>query len=98
MKVLETRTRDGLKTRRIELPDGRRTLTIELPATVVRALGMGKVKAELAKWQRGEVIRARKARMVQLIREGVKPTAIADELGVTEQAVRERRKKLNAAA
>lgn len=96
MKVLETRTvQPGLKRRRYELPDGRRVTTYEVPATVLKALGMKRVREELQAWARGDAARARVALIEQRLREGVKPTAIAHEVGVTEQRVRQVRTRLS---
>lgn len=94
-RVLDTRrTPEGLKRRRYELPDGRRVVTVELPLTVVRAIGMTKIRQHLDAWQRGEELRARGALIDQRIREGVKPEAIAHEFGVTSAAVRMRRQRM----
>lgn len=99
MKCLETRTRkDGIKTRRYELEDGRRITTLELPVTVLKGIGMKRVQEFMEIWQRGELQRtgshARRQRIEALLRERVKPTAIADEVGVTEQRVRQIRKEM----
>jgi DNA-binding NarL/FixJ family response regulator len=93
MKCLETRKRNGMTHRRYQLADGRRLSTVELPATVLRAFSRKQVAEAMAKWERGEALRARQARMKKLIAQGVKPTAIAHELGITEQAVRMARKQ-----
>jgi len=49
-------------------------------------------------WQRGEKQRtgsyARRQRIEELLRERVKPLAIADEIGVTETRVRQIRKEM----
>lgn len=99
MRCLETRTRaDGIKSRRYELEDGRRITTLELPATVVKALGVGRVREYMETWQRGEKQRAevhkRRERIEWLLHQKVKPTAIAHEVGVTEERVRQIRKEL----
>jgi hypothetical protein len=99
MKCLETRTRaDGIKTRRYELEDGRRVTTLELPVTVIKAIGLKRVQEFMGIWQRGEKQRteshARRQRIEELLRENVKPTAIAHEVGVTEQRVRQIRKEM----
>lgn len=99
MKCLETRTRaDGMKSRRYELEDGRRITTLELPVTVLKGIGMKRVQEFMEIWQRGEgqraVTHARRQRIEELLRERVKPTAIADEVGVTEQRVRQIRKEM----
>lgn len=95
MKCLETRTRtDGIRTRRYELEDGRRLTMYEVPATVLRAVGIGKVQQAMEIWQRGEAQRSRKQRIIELLEQGIKPTAIAHEVGVTDQRVRQIRKEL----
>jgi protein-disulfide isomerase-like protein with CxxC motif len=95
MKCLETRVRaDGIKMRRYELEDGRRTTTFELPASVVKAIGLKRVQEFMEIWQRGEKQRSRRQRIEELLRERVKPTAIAHEVGCTDQRVRQIRKKM----
>lgn len=99
MKCLETRTRaDGIKSRRYELDDGRRITMLELPATVIKGIGMKRVQELMATWQRGERQRAnggaRRQRIEELLRERVKPLAIADEVGVTDTRVRQIRKEM----
>jgi hypothetical protein len=99
MKCLETRARaDGIKTRRYELDDGRRVTTLELPASVVKAIGLKRVQEFMGIWQRGEKQRtethARRQRIEELLRQRVKPTAIAHEVGCTDQRVRQIRKEM----
>lgn len=99
MKILETRTRaDGMRARRYELPDGRRLTTFELPASVIKALGQARVREYLEAWSRGERRRAqahaRRMRIEELLRERVKPLAIAHEVGVSDQRVRQIRKEM----
>lgn len=95
MKCLSTRIGvDGLKRRRYLLEDGRRLTTLELPATVVAALGMSKARMHLAAWRRGEEQRARAQRIKALLEAGWKAVAIAREVGVSEAAVRQHRAKL----
>jgi hypothetical protein len=99
MKCLETRTRaDGMKSRRYELEDGRRITTLELPATVIKSISIKRVQEFMETWQRGEKQRtnrhARRQRIEELLRERVKPLAIADEVGVTETRVRQIRKEM----
>lgn len=102
MKCLETRVRaDGIRTRRYELTDGRRITTMELPATVVKAIGANQASKYMAIWQRGEIKRAqthlRRQRVEELLRQGIKPTAVAHEVGITEERVRQIRKEMNLA-
>ena len=95
MKCLETRTRaDGIKSRRYELEDGRRMTTLELPVTVIKSIGLKRVQEFMETWQRGEMQRSRRQRIEELLRERVKPLAIADEVGVTETRVRQIRKEM----
>lgn len=99
-RVLETRTLGpGVKRRRYERSDGSRYTTVEVPLTVLRSLGGAKrLEETVAAWHRGEQSRAvsktRRARIETLLRQGVKPTAIAHEVGVSEQRVRQIRKSL----
>lgn len=99
MKCLETRTRpDGIKARRYQLDDGRRITTFELPATVIKGIGLKRVQEFMAIWQRGEKARTetktRRQRIVEMLEQNIKPTAIAHEVGVTDQRVRQIRKEL----
>lgn len=87
----------GLVFRRYRLADGRTFETYEVPATAVRALGMRRIHDALDIWCRGEVKRAQSAKLLAAITErladGVKPLAIADELGCSEAYVRQVRKR-----
>ena len=99
MKCLETRTRsDGIKSRRYQLEDGRRITTFEQPATVIKGIGLKRVQEFMAIWQRGEQQRGeshdRRQRIVEMLQQGIKPTAIAHEVGVTDQRVRQIRKEM----
>ncbi len=88
----------GLTFRRYTLPDGRVVETYELPATVVRSLGMARAHKHLDTWRRGEAYRAASAELLAAITERlserVKPLAIADELGCSEAYVRMVRARL----
>jgi hypothetical protein len=76
--VLDTRTRDGLKWRRLRTPAGRTYWTVEVPETVLRSVAtQSQVAARLARWQSGEAKRERIAEIARLAVEGVKPDAIA---------------------
>ena len=94
-RVLETRTiAQGMKRRRYERADGSRYNTVEVPLTVLRGVSSARqVEEALAKWHRGEAARGlalkRQARAEELLRAGVKPTAIAHELGVSDARVRQ---------
>jgi len=96
MKCLETRQRNGMKWRRYRTDDGRTVTTFELPEAVLSAFSRKRLELQLAAWRRGEAQRERRQKMLALIRAGVKPTAIASELGMTEQNVRIARKALSA--
>jgi hypothetical protein len=96
MKVIDSReVEPGMRRRRYDTGIQRFT-TIELPVTVLKAIGMGRVRDALKMWQRGEAQRAqaRKLREDVAQRHGIKPTAVAHELGVTEARVRQIRKEL----
>lgn len=99
MKCLETRTRpDGIKARRYQLDDGRRITTFELPATVIKGIGLKRVQEFMEIWQRGEKARSqahsRRQRIEAMLAKNIKPTAIAHEVGVTEERVRQIRKEM----
>lgn len=99
-RVLETReVVPGVKRRRYARSDGSRFTTIEVPLTVLRSLGSAKrFDDTVATWRRGEqqrdAARARRTRIEELLREGVKPTAVAHEVGVSDQWVRHVRKAM----
>lgn len=93
-RVLSVRTTPyGFKRRRYQLADGRRITTYEVPYAILSHLGAARLREAVQKWQRGERIRARRQRIVTLLAEGWKPIAIAHEVGVTEQRVRQIRAK-----
>jgi FixJ family two-component response regulator len=96
MKCLETRQKNGMRWRRYRTDDGRIVTTYELPAAVLSAFSKKRLTEQLAGWQRGESLRARRVVMLARIAEGVKPTAIAHELGISDAAVRLARKALHA--
>lgn len=87
----------GLVFRRYRLADGRTIETFELPATVVRALGMPKLHGLIDAWRRGEAKREQSAALLAAIKarlaQRIKPLAIADELGCSEAYVRQVRAK-----
>lgn len=95
MKCLEVRARDdGIKRRTYLLADGRKLRTYEVPEQVINELGRKRLEAAMQTAKRVEAGRARQQLIRQRVREGVKPTAIAHEFGVTEQRVRQIRKAL----
>jgi hypothetical protein len=95
---VENQPEPGLIFRRYELPNGLPLETYEVPATVVRALGMGRVHEALDAWKRGEAQRAKTSKLVVAIekrlRDRVKPLAIAHELGCSDAYVRMVRARL----
>lgn len=71
---------------------------MEVPATVLKAIGMTRVREQMKTWHRGEQRRSRastlrEAVIARLLQPRAKPTAIANELGVTEQRVRQIRQQ-----
>lgn len=99
-RVLDTReVAPGMRRRRYERDDGTRYTTLEVPATVLRGVSsVRQVEEALATWHRGEAARGlarkRQARAEALLRAGVKPTAVAHELGVSDARVRQWRKAM----
>ena len=94
IKCLETRTRlDGLRRRRYLMEDGRKITTVEVPITVLKAVNMNGIKREMILWIKNEATRinakARRGRIEELLSKNVKTTAIAHEVGVTDQRVRQ---------
>ena len=92
MKILETRKRaSGATYRLYRRDDGSTLATYELPATVLKSIGMGKVMLFLQVYQRGEKVRERAAKLRAAVaeRKGWKATAVAHELEITEARVRQ---------
>lgn len=103
MKCLETRTRrDGVVRRRYLLADGRPLTTYEIPATVFKAFSAKKMAEVIAAFNRGEEKRAKSfelaGRIYNMLRQGIKPSAIAHEVGVSDTYVRQLRAKLRRSA
>lgn len=99
VKCLETRVRpDGIKSRRYQLADGRRITMLELPATVIKGVGLKRVQEYMQIWLRGERVRAQakaRRRLIEsMLRQKIKPLAIAHEVGVTDARVRQIRKEI----
>ena len=102
MKVLETRRgEEGFKVRTILDDDGTtREKTIEVPLRLweqtkrYARYRAGKFDYKQAA-ENGASRANRKARGVQMIREGIKPIAIANELQITTRTVERWRKELN---
>ena len=103
MKCLETRTDSmGAKRRRYEDTSGVRITTIEVPLSVLKSMGMARVRQQMAMWQRGQDRRAkarenREAVERLLNQPRPKPTAIAHEVGITEARVRQIRAEIKQA-
>lgn len=99
MKCLETRTRkDGVVRRRYLLADGRPLTTYEIPATVFKTFSRKQMDEAIARFNRGEKKRAesfeRAGRIMNMLHQGIKPSAIAHEVGVSESYVRQLREKI----
>lgn len=89
-RVVDSRQRGHLRLRVYRLEDGRRVRTIELPATVLKAIAsQAKLDTAIAAWLRGEASRARVVQVQRMLEQGYKPRHIADELGITESRVRQ---------
>jgi hypothetical protein len=88
-KIIETRTRHGLKYRRYEQA-GERYTTVEIPLSVAKSIGIKRLQEAHATWQRGQEKRERSEHLRNAIIERLpgKPTAIAHELGCSEAYVR----------
>jgi DNA-directed RNA polymerase specialized sigma subunit len=99
VRCLEVRARDdGIKRRTYLLDNGCKVRTYEVPEQVIAELGKSKLAKALAIAKRVQANHARQQLIKQRVREGVKPTAIAHEFGVSEQRVRQIRKELNNAS
>ena len=98
LRCLETReTPDGLKRRRYEVEGVReRITTYEVPAQVLRALGINRVRQYIDTFYRGLEAREQAARLKDEVRkrEDWNATAVANDLGTTETRVRQIRKEL----
>lgn len=96
-RVLETRrVNEHMTRRRYECENGTRFTTFEVPVTVLRAIGWTRVTDALEQYGRGCKKRQRSAATLGevLARKGVKATAVAHELGITEARVRQIRKEI----
>lgn len=96
MKCLETRRRpDGLKVRRYRTDEGVTFRTIEIPIEVFRGLVPRDRLATRLAGRMAEIARqTKKQRAVTMIRDGVKPVAIANDLGVTVRTIEKYRRSL----
>jgi hypothetical protein len=97
--TLEKELELWLTFRSYQSPDGSEIVTYEIPATVVRALGLSKMHQQLDAFIRGQAERKRSADLKDAVfsrlRANVKPMAIAHELGCSEAYVRHLRRKMN---
>lgn len=92
---MKERQKSGLVYRRY-LDGARKFSTLEIPLTVVHAIGYKKIRAALEAHQRGHAKRdtAAHRRGVVRARPSWSATALADVLGITEARVRQIRKEL----
>lgn len=93
-ECIETRHADGVTWRTYQTADGRIIETCELPIAVLSKFGPAAIQRQLEVWHRGQDLAKRRAKMDEMIRAGIRPAVAARELGVTDAAVRLRRKKL----
>lgn len=93
MKCLETRRKNGMRWRRYRTDDGRAVRTYEIPEAVVSHIGLPRVEALVAKFERGEPMRRnthwRRTRARELRARGWKLESIALEVGVSLARVRQ---------
>lgn len=99
MKCIETRlTPEGFKRRRYVNNDGSRHTTYEVPATVLKTLGRRRMAEAMETWVRGQdarkAVRERHEKIVAMLADGAKPTAVAHEVGVSDERVRQIRKQI----
>lgn len=93
-RCLETRERDGMRWRRYRTEDGRIITTYELPTSVLHGVApLDRVHARIVCWMRGQARAARRARIADLLANGWKPEAVANEVGVTARTVQKLRQK-----
>jgi len=97
--TLEKDLEPWLTFRSYQSQDGSEVFTYEIPATVVRALGLSKMHQQLDAFMRGQAERKRSADLKYAVFSrllaNVKPMAIAHDLGCSEAYVRHLRKKMN---
>lgn len=97
--TLEKELEPWLTFRSYQSPDGSEIVTYEIPATVVRALGLSKMHKQLDAFMRGQAERKRSADLKDAVfsrlRENVRPMVIAHDLGCSDAYVRHLRRKMN---
>ena len=80
------------------LADGRPLTTYEIPAAVFKTFSRKQMAEAIARFNRGEKKRAesfeRAGVIMNMLHQGIKPTAIANVVGVSEAYVRQLRKKI----
>lgn len=87
MKCLETRRRNGMKWRRYRTEEGASWTTYEVPIAVVSELGPKTLKESLERAQRKLERLNRNARALRMLSQGIKPLAVAVEVGLSESQV-----------
>lgn len=88
MKCLETRRRNGMKWRRYRTEDGAQWITYEVPASVIGLIGRRRLAEELERAERKLARLNRNAKALALMKAGMKPLAVATELGISEALAR----------
>ena len=88
MKCLETRRRNGMKWRRYRTEDGAQWITYEVPTSVISLIGRRRLAEELERAERKLARLNRNAKALALLKAGVKPLAVAAELGISEAQAR----------
>lgn len=93
-KCLETRVKNGIKWRRYKTPDGVIYTTYEVPTPVFNGIvSLSRFTPRMEAWYRGLVLKQKRALVERLLAEGWKPLAVANEVGYTEKAVTDIRRK-----
>lgn len=93
MRCLETRRRNGMKWRRYRTDDGVIVTTYEVPVEVLRVLGEARLQEELQRAARTLERKQRKAKVLALLAQGWKATAVASEVGLCDAQVRRIRQR-----
>jgi hypothetical protein len=97
--TLEKDLEPWLTFRSYQSPDGNEIVTYEIPATVVRGLGLPRMHQQLDAFMRGQANRQRSADLRESIfnrlRANVKTISIANELKCSDAYVRHLRREMN---
>lgn len=88
MKCLETRRRNGMRWRRYRTEDGASWATYEVPTTVINLISTRRLVEELQRAERKLDRLNRNAKALSMMKAGVKPLAVAYELGISESLAR----------